>query len=228
MTKKGNVIYKLISILTLVLPMSVYLFINAVLFDIEPDVIIYGNKDDLVVVENGDEYFLYSADLETRYNGLVIYNSNLSQFGVNIKSNDSIIKIGHEYYNYTINEGVGDFADIKRFEIEKQQSYKIPLSFVVSLLAVGIVALVVSGKMKLLKNHPRLATLIALLTGTGILWLISTLVASLLYVFLVASISWCVYCIEYLFVKGKIDKKEATEKVSLLEDLIRKVGNKNG
>ena len=66
------------------------------------------------------------------------------------------------------------------------------------MFSVAIVALVVAGKMKWLKHRIRLSVFLSLGIGTLVLYGISTIVSNMFNVFLIALISWSVYCIEYL------------------------------
>ncbi len=210
---------KILRILTLSLPLPIYLFLNAVLFSVTPDVVINAKIEDIQVMNyiEEDVYFIYSKT-DTTYNGgyVVLYDGMI---GAVIESDD-IIKVGHVYYNYTENkEGVMELVNLKL--IEKQQNYKIPVAFFISTLGVLIVALVVMGKMDIMKTYPRISTLIALSTGTVVLYIIDTIVSNLLGVFIVATVSWAIYCLEYTFDSGKITKTEKEKKTNDLLTLLK-------
>lgn len=66
------------------------------------------------------------------------------------------------------------------------------------------------------KTYPRLATFIALLTGTVILTIIKSIVGDIQYVFLIATTSWGMYCLEYLYYTNKITSKQLAKTQSTL------------
>ena len=210
---------KIIRILTLSLPLLIYLFLNAVLFSVTPDVTINAKIEDIQVMNYIEEdiYFIYSK-ADTSFNGgyVILYEGMI---GAVIESDD-VIRIGYSYYNYTENkEGELELVNMKL--IEKQQGYKIPVAFFISVLGALIVALVVMGKMDIMKTYPRISALIALSTGTVVLYIIDTIVSNLLGVFIVATISWAIYCLEYTFEHGKITKIQKEKKTNDLLTLLK-------
>ena len=222
MNNKGSTLYKIIVVLTLALPVPIYLFLSAVLFKIVPDFTINATIETIEVEQTGDKWFVYSTDTNASYGGLVVFNFSISKYGLSITSDD-IIKIDGDYYKYDKNDdtGIFEWTDIKKFEIQKTLSYKLPISFLISLVGLGIVASVIAGKMKVFSKYPRISALGALLAGTVILSIINLIIDNLLGVFLVATISWAVYCIEHFVYTGKISKSAAEEKVSKLEQALK-------
>lgn len=211
-SKKGNVIYKVITAITLFVPLPVYLFLMATLFNIKPDYIIYTTIDNVEVIEyieneNTDKeehlYFLTTKDNATM-DGVVEFRDG--RYGIFIEEED-IIKIDKNYYSYALKDDTRQLIDIKKFELKKQQSYKIPISFFISLFGVLVVVLIINGKMQWYNKHPRLAALIALLTGTIVLLILNAIISNILGVFIVATASWAVYCLEYLVYKGMVDER---------------------
>ena len=209
-TKK--LIYKITTAITLFVPLPLYLFLMATLFNITPDYIIYTEIENVEVLEHkGENYFLTTKN-NASMNGLVGYIDG--KYGIIIDEED-IIKIGGNYYSYVLNkEEVRELTDIKKFEVKKQQSYKIPLSFFISLFAVLVVVLIIQGKMNWHKKHPRIAALVALLTGTVILFILNSIIGNILGVFAVATASWAVYCLEYSFNQSTLDEKDKANKES--------------
>lgn len=217
MSKKGDRIWRIVKILTLAIPLPVYLFLSATLFSITPDYTIYAEYDTVWVVEHEDGWLIYSSHLDASYDGHVIRYGDL--MGIVITSDD-IIKIGKDYYSYIQVDGVYQLTDISRFELQQQQSYKIPLSFFISLGGVLVIAMIVQNKMQWHKAHPKGAALLALVTGTAILYVIDMIVSSVLGVFLIATISWGLFLLEDLVQKGIITQSEAEQTES---DLIRQM-----
>lgn len=212
--KKGKIIYKLVTMFTLFVPLPLYLFLVATLFSINPDYIIYTNIDNVQVIEYYEDeettYFITTLNNATM-DGVVEYRDN--KYGIIIDSED-IIKIDKNYYSYVEKDNVMQLVDIRKFELQKQQSYKIPVSFFISLFGVLIVILIIQGKMQWHKKHPRLAAFISLLTITVVLYILNSIIGNILGVFVVATASWAIYCLEYLVYQGKIDNNEKEKKES--------------
>ena len=216
MTAKSKLLYKIISSITLLVPLPLYLFLSATLFNIVPDYEIKNATVEQVSTIAYDEYvFVYSDGAEVVYDGVVVQDSGYYGFYVD---EDDILQVGSKYYNNKL-------EDIKKLEVQKQSSYKIPLSFFISLFGVGIVVLIVQGKMEWYKKYPRISALVALVTGTAILYVMNTIIGNILNVFLIATASWAVYCLEYLAKQNIINKdkaeKEENDLISTLKEALK-------
>ena len=212
MTNKSKLIYKIITIVTLALPTTLYLFLSATLFNINADITIKHIKSaDLVIVED----FGYTTNQDAIFSGETIYQNG--QYGFYI-SDDTIIKVDDGYYSYIDNE----LVDIKRATLQKETSYRLPLAFIVSVIGIGIIALVVQKKMQVYKNYPRISVLVSLILGTLVLYLIDIIAGSLFIVFLIATISWAVYCVEYMVKENMITEEDAKKSESDLLGALRK------
>lgn len=198
------------------IPLPLYLFLSATLFNITPTHKITGAKiDEIKLIVQEDEGFIYTDNQEAILSGNVAYNEVLAKYGFYIDET-SIIQVGFEYYGMVLEENQYVLTDIKTMEIQRQQQYKLPLSFFISIASILIVILVVKGKMQWHKKYPRLATFIALLTGTVILTIIESIVGDIQYVFLIATTSWGMYCLEYLYYTNKITSKQLAKTQSTL------------
>lgn len=214
MSKKGLLIYKIISGLTLILPISVFLILQATIFSIVPDYIIYGAEiSDLNVFNIDKEYFIYSTIKTPNYNGYVSYNAELDEYGILVNEKD-IIKIKNTFINYKL-------QDIKKIESDNKKSWAIPTAFFISIGAALIVVAVIKGKMGWSKKYPRIAVMIALFTGTVILFIINSIVSNILNVFLIGTVSWGIYLIEYMFVNNKLSEREKEKKTSDLANALK-------
>lgn len=198
------------------IPLPLYLFLSATLFNITPTHKITGAKIDEInlIMVDGDG-FVYTDNQEAIMSGNVAYNEVLAKYGFYIDET-SIIQVGFKYYGMVLEENQYVLTDIKTMEIQRQQQYKLPLSFFISIASILIVILVVQGKMQWHKTYPRLATFIALLTGTVILTIIKSIVGDIQYVFLIATTSWGMYCLEYLYYTNKITSKQLAKTQSTL------------
>lgn len=218
--KKGNRLYKVISFLTLILPLPVYLFIMATVFSIKADYVVKNVDFDAVNVVYYDTHSFIWVDDETAViDGIVKFDSDVGAWGVEVFESD-ILKVGKKYYG--LDKGELKDIEIKVFKQEKKT--KIPFVIFVSIFGVLIVALVISKKMQWQKKYPRIAVMLSLLVGTIILYAIDMVVGGLLGVFLVATITWGVYLIEYGINQGKIKKSDQMIKLEHeLEMLERKL-----
>ena len=213
--KKSNLIYRILTIITLGAPLPIYLFLSATLFNINPDYEISNITSESVLTEVVDEYtFIYTNDTTAILNGAVVQYEG--EYGFYMDEDD-ILKLDNGYFNNKL-------EDIKTLEVNKQLGYKLPLTFFISLFGVGIVALIVSGKLEWHKKYPRTAVLISLVTGTVILFILNTFISSILGVFVVATASWAIYCIEYMvhnnqITQTKADKTESDVLAALKEAL---------
>lgn len=198
------------------IPLPLYLFLSATLFNITPTHKITGAKiDEINLIVQEDEGFIYTDNQEAIMSGNVAYNEMLAKYGFYIDET-SIIQVGFKYYGMVLEENQYVLTDIETMEIQRQQQYKLPLSFFISIASILIVILVVQGKMQWHKTYPRLATFIALLTGTVILTIIKSIVGDIQYVFLIATTSWGMYCLEYLYYTNKITSKQLAKTQSTL------------
>lgn len=198
------------------IPLPLYLFLSATLFNITPTQKIIGAKiDEINLIVQEDEGFIYTDNQEAIMSGNVAYNEVLAKYGFYIDET-SIIQVGFKYYGMVLEENQYVLTDIKTMEIQRQQQYKLTLSFFISIASILIVILVVQGKMQWHKTYPRLATFIALLTGTVILTIIKSIVGDIQYVFLIATTSWGMYCLEYLYYTNKITSKQLAKTQSTL------------
>lgn len=225
MTAKASRIYKIISALTLLLPMSVYLFVSSLITRIEYDYEVNVKMAELSVVELEQEAFIYDTTTKALINGVVRYNDDLATYGIYLDA-DTVLRTKDGYYTYNQDkDGLWQITNVKSAEIAVQRGWKIPLTFIISALGVFIVLMVVSGKMGWQKEHPRLAVLIALITGTLVLAVVNVIVSNLLGVFIVASISWGLYYLEWLWKNNKITTKDKTNiEASLLREIKEKIG----
>lgn len=218
---KRKLVFNYIKALTLIMPMVVYLFLSATLFNIKPDIIIGNiNIEQLSIVPIEDEYFIYDTDYIASFDGVVEYNHDLGIHGIYITSDD-IIKVKRNYYSYIEDDGVFVFKDIKRFVIQKETSYKLPVVFFISLIGVVFVGLFMQKKMSIHKTYPKAAVLIGLTSGTVITYILQALMGGIANVFLIATISWAAFMLEE-YIQHKNDEgktEEAQEAESLLEML---------
>ena len=211
-TKKSKLIYRILTIITLGAPLPIYLFLAATLFNINPDYEIRNITSESVTVVDLDEYtFVYTNDTEAILEGVVVYHDGKYGFYMN---DDDIIQLKDGYFDH-------ELTDIKVFEMKKQLQYTLPLTFFISLFGVGIVFLIVSGKMQWHKKYPRTAVLVALVTGSVILLILNTFIANILNIFLVATASWALYCVEYVMHNNaQVETKPQSDILTALKEAL--------
>lgn len=209
--------WKWIKALTLILPLPIYLFLNAVLFSITPDVKINDEIADLSVVEYEDMYFIHGDEQTTYEGGYVVLNDGM--IGAVIETDD-VIQVGLRYYTYKETENGMELMPLKI--IEETTSYQVSITVIISLIGVGIVILFVMGKMDILKAHPKTATLVGLWILALVFVAIETIVSNLTNVFIVAAITWTAYYIEDMAQNGVISKTEAEKKSSKIAEELKK------
>lgn len=226
MTAKASKLYKLLTIITLAIPMSAYLFISSLITKIDYDYQVNVKMAELSVFEYEEEAFIYDTTKEALINGAVTFNDDVATYGFYLDAT-TVLRTKDGYYTYNQDkDGLWQITNVKSAEIAVQRGWKIPLTFIISALGVFIVLMVVSGKMGWQKEHPRLAVLIALITGTLVLAVVNVIVSNLLGVFITASISWGLYYVEWLWKQNKITTKEKTKiETTLLREIKEAVKN---
>jgi len=138
---------------------------------------------------------------QASYSGYLIpYGSSYALY----ITKDDIVKVGSDYY--MMYNGVWSNLDDVPPPVEKTNNMAVSI---ISIIAIGIVLLIIGGKMDLLKTHPRASAFVSLLIGTLVLYGISSVVNDMLNVFVVFTVEWGIYCIEYMIHQGTITETQA-------------------
>lgn len=215
--KKSKVLYKIISIATLTLPISVYTLIYALLYSITPNAIVF--NDTALAIERDDMIFVY-AEENVSYDGFVVFDDELQVYGVLIE-HDDIVKIGNGYFKYKDNQ----LINVKDIVETETKSGGISIWFVVTAFSISVATLVIMGKMKVLAGKLELSTLLALVTLTIILGILEIVISNMFNVFLIFTISWAIYCVErkiyYSGIKQTQREKMESEVVNLLKQALK-------
>lgn len=209
-----NVLYAV----TLVAPISIYILLMATVFRIEANSFVYGTTSQVEVVEQDEQNYIVALVDEVSFSGKV--EKVGETYGLFLADDDTV-KFDNGYFKWTANEsGVFHWKDIKLLSFEKELSYKVPLSLMVIILGVLIVTLVISKKMNWQKDKPRLAVFVSLLAGTAVLAILNFVIGDLLGVFIIATLSWGAFTIEYEIAAGNVDNKKGEKAGQALTDLI--------
>lgn len=217
---KSKFIYGIVSALIFLLPFSVYLLIEALVHSVDYDYTVYGELADLTHLETDDGIFIYSTDKSVYYKGLVGFNDEIGEYGIEITSDD-VVKIDKGYYQWDLENK--ELADVKIELIKKKQSYSVPIFVVFSAVGIVLAVLIISRKMQWHKKRPYEATIISLWVALGFLFGISFIVSNIFKSFLVITISFTGHYIWHLYSKGEIKKKEAVKKTSELQDTLTSI-----
>jgi len=211
---KSKKLYKLLTGLTLILPISIFLLVSAITgqtYDAE----VFVENDAVIEFNAYDEGYIVKAE-KASYNGyLMPYNE---EYALYIEDND-VVKVGREYFTPHFNNDTQEYelTNLNDIPIEPQKSSRWFVS-VASIVALGIVALIIGGKMDLLKKRPRLSALVSLIVLTAILYGLNSIIGDMLTVFLVATASWFGYCLEYAVHTNLISSKQADKAQAELLD----------
>lgn len=215
----SKTIFKIIKIISLILPTALLLFIQAVFFNITPDVIINKPVEEVFIKAYEDDFLIYGALDTTFKGGYVIYHEG--NYGV-IIDEETVLKMDGKYYQYN-----GEaFQTVEMIRKAEQQAYRLPLSFFISLFGAFIVGLIIMGKLNVFKKYPKTSVAVTLFTVTLSLYIIDTIVSNLLHVFLTATLSWLLYCLESWIENGKINETDGAKKESDLVLKLRELVNK--
>lgn len=236
--KNKKLLYKIVSALTLALPVSITLVVSAIWSKPTPDlVVLFDSLEVVQKVEDLERHFV----IEIRNENLYIDNSkgatNVSYLNIDFTPNEKAktefgiksIEMKKTAYIRFITD---DFDKVVEKDdklqavsnINIQTGNKLSLAFMISVVATLIVVAIISGKMEFQKKYPKTAVFIALLTGTIILYVIDMIIGSMLTVFVISTISWGLYCIENYYFYNTIEKKDKNNvsKESELIEALRK------
>lgn len=212
---KKKWIYKIVQIVTLTLPMTVYLLVMALIFNVRADAFVGGTTDQVEVVTVDESTYIVALVDDVTFNGQVEKVGDT--YGLFIDE-DTIVKFNDGYFTFS-----GEWVNVKDQKTQEQQEskgLKISFSTAVSIFAIVIVTLIVFNKMQFQKKFPRLATLIALAVGTFILFGIHSVIGEILYVFVIATLSWGAYTIEELIFNNILTEEEGKKATSQLTSAV--------
>ena len=192
-------LYKLLVFLTFLIPTGAYTIINAIMVKPDYDLFIEVEKSDDVHISKTTDGFKIYIENGITIDGVLQHDDNLGWtfYG----DENSVIKINKDYYQ------------VKDYQLEKQtikllkekQGKTIPLSLLSVIIGSVIIGLIVYRKAtKKDFKHWRINVLVSLLLGTGILFILDLFISGLYNVFLMVSISWIIYMVEYYFKENKI------------------------
>lgn len=217
---KSKLVYSIVSALIFLLPFSTYLLIEALVHSVDYDYTVYGDLADLTHLETDSGIFIYSNDKSVYYKGLVGFNDEIGEYGIEITAED-VVKINKSYYQW--NDETKELVDVKVELIKKKQSYSIPAFVIFSGVGILIAVMIISKKMEWHKKRPYEATIISLWIALAFLFGISYFVSNIFKSLLVVTISFTVHYIWHLYSKSEIKKKEAIKQTSALQDALTNI-----
>lgn len=238
---KKKLLFKIISAMTLALPISITLVVSAIWSKPTPDYVITFNdalavdletiNEKVVITEHDDK----NKALGIAFDEFTFYNIDFTYYDKIIDSkyivkDGSYIRFLSDDFDKVLeivdgkNEQGEPFIKLDKVShINIQTGNKLSLSFIVSIIATLAVVGIISGKMKLHRKYPKSATFIALLSATIIIGVINAIIGSIFTVFVVATISWGGYCLEDAYFKSLQPVDESQQKQNALIDELRRL-----
>lgn len=238
-TKK--LLYKIVSSLTLVLPISITLVVSAIYSKPIPNVVIlFESATPVEKIADIETHFVIIQDdkyleidnsrgaMEVQYlNNDFTLNKNVSEFDgikkLTLKSGSYMRFITDDFDEIVEKDKQNKLVAVSIFNVETGN--KLSLAFIVSILSTLIVVAIISGKMQLQKKYPKTAVFIALLSGTIVLSVINAIIGNILAVFIVATVSWGLYCLEHYYFYNVIDNQIEAEGKATFSKLAEQLAN---
>lgn len=210
---KKHLIYKLVSLTTIIAPTLIFLLFHALYYSIPYDIRFYGLVDsqDLKIGMNEEYTYVYTEIEYAEIDGIVSLHNG---YIVSYLHETTTIRINNNFYNY--NFETNEFVNINALELQKQQETKIPLWIIVSAVALGIGFLIIKGNMKRAMETPRLSAFVGLAIMTAITYFISLIATNMFNVFFVLTISWGIYCVEYIIYTKSNEEQVSQNKNNML------------
>lgn len=206
MKKKTKILFNTLFGATLILPFATYLLLMATILNIKYDHQVVGEVE---IVEN----VIYSNDKETIFNGRVEWLDEFDTYGI-VMEEDEIAKVGRKFYSYELNDKKEyELVELNAWGVQKKESWKLPVSLIISAFGIVIVALVFVGKLKVRRKYLNVSILISLVAGWGFSYVIGLIAGGVANVFLVAAISWGLFMAE-LKVYEHLNKEEREQKAA--------------
>lgn len=238
---KKKLLFRIISAMTLALPISITLVVSAIWSNPTPDYVVTFSdalavdletiNEKVVITEHDDK----NKALVIAFDDFTFYNIDFTYYdkivdGKYIVKDSSYIRFLSDDFDKVLeiidgkNEQGEPFIKLDKVShINIQTGNKLSLSFIVSVIATLVVVGIISGKMKLHRKYPKSATFIALLSGTILLGVLNAIIGNILTVFIVATISWGAYCLEDAYFKSLQPINEAQQKQNALIDELRRL-----
>lgn len=223
---KFTLLQKIIFGATLLVPIIGYLLISSLLTTLPVDYEIKYETKTYTVYHVEADNLLFIADdfgnIEWTI-GQVVYNRSVQKYGIELEVDDTI-RINKDNMKVKVIDGRLEIAEMTKQDLAQYQDSSLGATFFISLLGIAIIVLIVSGKMNLQKSHPVLATLLALAAGTVVLLIINVVVSGLVDVFVIFTLSWLGFTLEYYYfkMKGKSNAEQERyfRKIQELDDAI--------
>lgn len=227
--------YRIISLLTLFLPITTLLVFfyftsnQGVKEILEAPNVVFPNVDKRYdyLVDTNDYWSIDPVEKTISFHAEVLIYENVEVLNGTIKIEyPEFFSMGNKYYSIDENDNLVIFDAAKLVKERMfEMNFLIGLSAFITIGTAMIISLIVVKKMQLLNRHRRLSVAITLWTFT-ILFLIISMISNQVYlIFLVFSLSWTAYYIEWLIErkkKGLPLTDQIAQKVVITNEWIRK------
>lgn len=236
-----KLLFRIISAMTLALPISITLVVSAIWSKPTADYVITFDdalvvdletiNQKVVITEHDDK----NKALAIAFDDFTFFNIDFTYYdkiidGKYIVKDNSYIRFLSDDFDKVLEivDGKNDLGESfitldKVSHINIQTGNKLSLSFIVSVIATLLVVGIISGKMKLHRKYPKSATFIALLSSTILLGVLNAIIGNIFTVFVVATISWGAYCLEDAYFKSLQPVDETEKKQNALIDELRRL-----
>lgn len=201
-----NKTIRTIQVLTMGLPIIVYVWLSATLFNVKTSVNITLNNNNTIqthYIEDDNKIFFYTMNSGAKFEGgLIEFNNIVNNYGYYAYDGD-LIKVNKEYLGVIYNNETKkvEVVDYDVFKLKQKEGKQIPLTIIFSGIAVLIIASVIGAKMDYFKKNKMVAVLVSLSLGTVVLYLIDMIVGDMLRVFLISLSMWIVVMVEENLIK---------------------------
>lgn len=231
-----NLKYKILVVLTFILPISTYVFVSAFVNNIE-----YNAYFEDAVVEDFEfgrnEFGNYIYNIK-RQSAVYAEDVNVSNnfLYIQTQKKEYVIRIDKDYYvlHDRVLETQLRVAELTPYQEfyakspEKESKFTFSVFIVIGIFALG--TLIVVGKISMdnikrkFKSNIRESILISLTITIGVLFVLNLVLTNALYALLMLWISFAAYYIEYKIYNKDVIEEKSSETLDLLKEITKKIG----
>lgn len=205
--------YRIISLLTLILPMSALLIFfyfssNDGLESLleSPNVVFPGaDKRYDYIVDPNDYWSIDATNKTISFHAELMVYEDLEIINGTVKIDyPEFFSMGNKYYAIDENDNLIIF-DANKLVKEKmfEMNFLIGMSAFIGIFSIIIIVFMVMKKMKILSRHRRLSVLISSAVFTMFFLILSMITSQIYLMFLVFTLSWGAYYVEWLIYRKK-------------------------
>lgn len=205
--------YRIITLLTLILPMSALLIFfyfssnDGLESLLESPNVVFPSADKRYdyIVDPNDYWSIDATNKTISFHAELMVYEDLEIINGTVKIDyPEFFSMGNKYYAIDENDNVIIF-DANKLVKEKmfEMNFLIGMSAFIGIFSIIIIAFMVMKKMKILSRHRRLSVLISSAVFTMFFLILSMITSQIYLMFLVFTLSWGAYYIEWLIYRKK-------------------------